>query len=230
VLSGLRTKPITSAWVFIILSLGLALLFDAHRYPLLVREGGIIESLSALGYFICALVMLYRGGLEFVQRYHYLVILVILFGLRELDFDKRFTTMGILKSRFYTGDTVPFGEKLIGLAVIALLLYVVLRIVKNHSASFIAGIKKTAPQTLGTLSVIAALVFAKSIDGLDRKLSGIGLAVDPALGTQIGVIEEVLELGIPVLILATFTVYQSTLGKSNLSDEQPLTPSAGAGH
>jgi hypothetical protein len=38
--------------------------------------------------------MFYRGGFDFAtrHRYHYLVML---FGLREFDFDKRFTTMGI---------------------------------------------------------------------------------------------------------------------------------------
>jgi hypothetical protein len=40
--------------------------------------------------------MFYRGGFDFAtrHRYHY-HYLVMLFGLREFDFDKRSTTMGI---------------------------------------------------------------------------------------------------------------------------------------
>jgi hypothetical protein len=205
----IKTNPLAAAWLFIILSVGAALIFDAHQYPLLVKEGGIIESLSALGYFVCVAAMFYRGGADFAKRYHYLIMLVTLFGMRELDFDKRFTTMGILKSRFYTGDLVPLGEKLIGVVVILVLLYVVIRIIKAHTSTFVTGVKNRVSWHLGTLSVIGALVFSKSIDGLGRKLGDVGITVDPLVATYFSTIEEVVELGIPVLIFVTFTLYVS---------------------
>ena len=139
-------------------------------------------------------------------------MLITLFGLRELDFDKRFTTMGILKSRFYTSDVVPLGEKLIGLMVILILLYVVYRIIKDHTASFVDGVKNRVPQHLGVLSAIGLLVFSKSIDGLDRKLGDVGITVDPTVATYFGTVEEVLELGIPVLIFIAFALYLSDQG------------------
>lgn len=203
----IRAHPIAACWFFIALCVGSAVLFDAHQYPLLISEGGIVESLSVFGYLACVAVMFYRGGMDFAKRYHYLIILITLFGLRELDFDKRFTTMGILKSRFYTSDTVPLGEKLIGLVIIGILLYVVFRIIKDHAAPFVAGVRNKVLQHLGSLSAIALLVFSKSIDGLDRKLASMGITVDPMVATYFGTIEEVLELGIPVLILATFALY-----------------------
>ena len=44
--------------------------------------------------------MMAKGGSEFIRTRGYFVVLVTLFGCRELDFDKAFTTIGILKSRF----------------------------------------------------------------------------------------------------------------------------------
>jgi len=208
----IKTYPLTAAWLFITLSVGAGLVFSVHQYPMLIREGGIIESLSALGYFVCVAAMFAKGGADFAKRYHYLIMLITLFGLRELDFDKRFTTMGILKSRFYTSDVVPLGEKLIGLMVILILLYVVYRIIKDHTASFVDGVKNRVPQHLGVLSAIGLLVFSKSIDGLDRKLGDVGITVDPTVATYFGTVEEVLELGIPVLIFIAFALYLSDQG------------------
>jgi hypothetical protein len=205
----IKTHPLATAWCFTLLCVVAALVLNLHQYPIWIKEGGIVESLSALGYFVCVAVMLLRGGPAFAKKYHYLLILITLFAFRELDFDKRFTTLGVLKSRFYTSDMVPAGEKIIGVLVILLLLYVVYRIVKGHLASFIQGLKNRDLVDFGNLSVLAVLVFSKSIDGLDRKLADFGVVLDPMIGVYAGVIEEVLELGIPVLIFATFAVYLS---------------------
>ena len=208
---------LSSAWLFIALSLVGGLILDVHKYPMLISEGGIIESLSALGYFISVAVMFYYGGVDFAKRYHYLIMLTTLFGLRELDFDKRFTTMGILKSRFFTSDLVPLEEKFIGAVVVLVLLYIVFRIIKDHALSFAAGVKDKVPRHIGTLSIIAALVFSKSIDGLGRKLLDVGITVDPWVVTEFGTIEEILELGIPVLIFVTFALYISVQGVQDSS-------------
>jgi len=84
---------------------------DASGRDFWLSEGGVVESLSALGYFVCAALMLLMGGWHYVKKYHYVFMLVMLFGMRELDFDKRFTTMGIFKSKFYASSDVPMIEK-----------------------------------------------------------------------------------------------------------------------
>ena len=204
---------LSAAWLLIALSLVGGLIFDVHKYPLLISEGGIIESLSALGYFISVAAMFYYGGVRFAKRYHYLIMLTALFGLRELDFDKRFTSMGILKGRFFTSDLVPLEEKFIGAVVVLVLIYIVFRIVKDHALSFAAGVRDKVPWHIGTLSIIAALVFSKSIDGLGRKLLDVGINVDPLVVAKFGAIEEILELGIPALIFVTFALYISVQGE-----------------
>ena len=108
------------------------------------------------------------------------------------------------------------------MVVILVLLYVVIRIIKAHTSTFVAGVKKRVSWHLGALSVIGALVFSKSIDGLGRKLGDVGITVDPLVATYFSTIEEVLELGIPVLIFVTFTLYASdSEAKASLNEPHP---------
>ena len=167
--------------VYAILVFSLALLVAVVVYlgpteaKLLLGETGPIERASALGYFLCAGYMVLLGGRDFVKRYAYIVVLVVLFGCRELDFDKRFTTMGILKSRFYISSDVPLLEKMIGLIVIALLLWAVINIVKNHLTSTLASLAILNERAVGVVMIFVLLVVSKSIDGLARKLKPFGI-------------------------------------------------------
>ena len=184
-------------------------IYKVWEYPFLIKEGGVIESLSALGYFLCVLFILLKGGWYYIKKYNYFFILIILFGLRELDFDKRFTTMGIFKSKFYVSSSVPMIEKFMGLLVIGVLLYILVSIVKNHSKGFFSKIKQLSPVHIGVLITFLIIVFSKTIDGIDRKLGYMNIFMDEQTATHFEVVEEVLELGIPLLILSTLFIYFS---------------------
>ncbi len=188
-------------------------IFKIYEYPLWIKEGGIIETLSVVGYFLCVVFILLKGGWSYIKKYYYFFILIILFGLRELDFDKRFTTMGIFKSKFYVSGSVPMIEKFMGLLVIAVLLYFIVSIFKNHSQGFASKIKKLSPVHVGALITFLTMVFSKSIDGIARKLGYLNIIMDEQTAGCFEVLEEVLELGIPLLILATLFIYFSKKSK-----------------
>ena len=196
--------------IYAILSISLILLTAViiHLGPLearfLLGESGPIERASAMGYFLCAGYMLVSGGREFVNRYNYIIVLVTLFGFRELDFDKRFTTMGILKSRFYLSVEVSPIEKLMGLMVIALLLWAVIKIVRNHLASTIANLVEFNERAVGVVMIFVLLAVSKSIDGLARKLKPFGIETSQQVSFLASSVEEVMELGIPILIFVVF--------------------------
>ena len=193
--------------LFVILIFAFTFTLSPEDKPLWLKEGGIIEILSAVGYFICAAAFIYWGGWLNVKKYHYFFLMIILFGMRELDFDKRFTTMGILKSRFYISGEVPLIEKIIGLMVIALLAYIVISIFKNHFKSFIIGIKSYSTVHLYALLTLIFLVSSKTLDGLARKLKGIGIHIDEQSSTNASTVEEILELAIPIIILSIIYVF-----------------------
>ena len=196
--------------IYAILSLSLILLaafvvcLGPTEAKSLLGETGPIERASALGYFLCAGYMLLAGGRDFAKRHAYIIVLVTLFGCRELDFDKRFTTMGILKSRFYMSSEVPLLEKLVGLIVIALLLWAVINIVKNHLTSTLANLSKLNERAVGVLMIFVLLAVSKSIDGLARKLKPLGVETSQQVSFLARSVEEVMELGVPILMIAVF--------------------------
>ena len=173
----------------------------------LLDENGIIEIASALGYFLCAAYILYKGKVCYLIKYHYFFMLVILFGLRELDFDKRFTTMGILKSRFYLSPEVPLTEKLVGFLVIGLLIYIVFSIIKNHFKPFIKNIRDNLTLSFSIMASIALLIVSKTLDGFSRKMGDLGVTISQEVSSSISAAEEFLELGIPIFMLLSFHIF-----------------------
>lgn len=207
--------PLMIAIFFIAIILMLSFIYDVYKYPLWLKEGGIIETLSVIGYFVAALLILLKGKWPYIKQYHYFFILIIMFGLRELDFHKKFTTMGMFKSKFYLSDAVPMSEKLIGLLVISLILYIFIKIIKNHSKDFFSQIKKISPVHIGVLITFMVLFFSKAIDGLARKLGQLDIVIEQQTSTNFEVIEEVLEMGVPLLIIATLFIYFSNEKKES---------------
>ena len=195
----------------------LSLVYRIYEYPLWIEEGGVIETLTVFGYFLCALLMLLKGRWPYIKKYNYFLILVVLFGFRELDFDKRFTTMGIFKTKFYLSSNVPVIEKLIALLVIIILLYIFISIIKNHSQGFFSKIKKKSPVHIGVLITFFILCFSKTIDGIARKLGDLNIFIDKQTSAWFHVIEEVLELGIPLLIISTLFIYFSIEKSSKIT-------------
>ena len=179
---------------------GIVLGFRESVEDILLTESGLIERASALGYFACAFYMMAKGGKEFIRTRGYFVVLVTLFGCRELDFDKAFTTIGILKSRFFVSPDVPLGEKLAGFIVIAILIWSVYKILSKHFATFMSDLRMRTPEAIGVAIVFFPLAFSKSIDGLPRKLQPLGIEVSAEINAFFGALEEVLELGIPIYI------------------------------
>ena len=204
-----RMSPLIISILIITTILILSFIFNIDEYPLWINENGVIETLSAIGYFVAALWMILKGRWAYIKQYHYFFILMILFGLRELDFHKKFTTMGIFKIKFYLSDHVDALEKLIGLLVISLLIYILITIIKKHTKCFFTKIKALSPIYIGISVTILLLVISKTIDGLARKLSALNIVISQQTKTHFEVIEEVLELGIPLFIIATLIIYFS---------------------
>lgn len=160
----------------------------------LTKEGRPIEQLSTVFYFAAALVLLPR----FTTQWPYLMVLVF-FGLREMDMDKIPFTEGLFKSRQYIGDTVAAPERILSAIVLIVLLVVVITAVKR-------GLR--APRERGfdgvTLSVMVALALgttAKTLDGIGRKLAPYGIEVSETAEAYASLYEEVAEFGMALCLL-----------------------------
>ena len=187
----------------------------------LLMEGGVIETLSAAGYLVCALGIIIKGRSTYIKTHYYFLFLLLLFCARELDFQKRFTTLSVTKISCFTSPSVPMYEKVICVFVFFFIAYIVYCIIFFHFKTFIDGIKKRDVVSIGVLMVFLCLVLSKSFDGAARKLKYIGIEISGWTRFAFSAAEEVLEFGIPVMLMLTFYHYFKMLEFSPLSD--PLT-------
>lgn len=174
-------------------------LFFAQRASL-KREGGGLETASAVLY-ICAVAVFFKS----VPRGFYAPLwqvpaLMTFFALRELDFDKRFTPSGVLSSNLYLDDNA-LGTKLIAGCVLLLFLLVVYRMLHKGVPSLLRGLRARASWAFFVLSAFLLTFVAKSVDGLGRKLGGIGIEIPERVDAIASLFEEVGEAFIPVLAI-----------------------------
>jgi hypothetical protein len=193
------------AWGSVLLTLaGLAYASDRvtpATYEFLFKEDGLIEVLSASGYFVAfALLLAYMIKKKKPDCWSLCAILFC-FGLRELDFDKKFTTMGIFKSRFYLSSEVFVSEKIVGVCIILALLTCLFFMVKAYARPFLTKLKALDPFAITLLLAGGCIALSKSLDGLPRKLKPFGIVVSNDTKMLSAALEESLELMIPLLVI-----------------------------
>ena len=195
----------TSSKSYLGLYLGLGLIFiiigfltflDAEQQKNLLVEGGLFESLTVYLYVFCLIIIGVRWPWQKILSNWYLSALIVLFALRELDYDKAHFTYGVLKSRQYFSDLVGLPELLISIAVLIFILTVLTLIVLKERNNFIKGIIDLKQSQLAVLASMILVIVTKTIDGMERKF---GIDLSPSGERFSLIVEEVGEMGIPIM-------------------------------
>lgn len=205
----LRAYALSALALLLIFAFSIPL--DEADRALYLKEGGVIETVSALSYLVCAAYMLMWAGRARAWPY---IVLMVLFAMREADFDKRFTEVGVLKGKFLFSPLVPLHQKLIGGAVIALALYVLYTIVRRDGRWFLNALRQRAVDAWGWAMAMALILVSKTLDGIGRKLAEFGITLDPALDLHAGALEEILELGIGLYIFLACRLFFARTDKA----------------
>jgi hypothetical protein len=200
-----RNSSYISAQSHLGLYVGLGLIFsiigflpflDVEQQKKLLAEGGLFESLTVYLYIFCLILICIRWPLQKILSSWYLSALIILFALRELDYDKAHFTHGVLKSRQYFSDLVGLPELLISIIVLIFILTVLLFIVLKERNNFIKGVINFRQSQLAILTSIILVITTKTIDGMERKF---GIDLSPTGERFALIFEEVGEMGIPIM-------------------------------
>jgi uncharacterized membrane protein len=190
----------------LIIFLVLSLIVLLHTLPpetarLLIRENGVIENLSAAGWFIAGYFAIRAVGEAGWADGYLAGILLSLCGFRELDFHNRFTTLSITKKIFYLSPEVPLPEK--GMAVILwlLILFILYRLSRKTIPILWRMLREKNPPSLMLLLGLAILPLSKMTDLLPDTLKRAGVFLQQDLVGSMSIFEEVLEMGIPYFLL-----------------------------
>ena len=206
------SSPRAGWWVILALILAFAAQMvvvnglPAATQTTLLAEGGFYESLSVVGYILCilALVWTLRGA---VQRVWYLPLVLAVMAARELDLDKSLFTRGLFKARQYTGEGVPLGERLIAGLILALIVTAILLMLWRHARPYLTALFRGRAWAGAVLLGIGFTVAYKLLDGIARKLAPLGIEVSADAERTAFVVEEIGELGIPVMFLVAILLW-----------------------
>ena len=200
-----RNSSFTSPQNHLALYLALGLIFliisflpflDTEQQKNLLAEGGLFESLTVYLYIFCLILIYVSWPLRKILSKWYFSALILLFALRELDYDKAYFTHGVLKSRQYFSDLVGLPELLISIGVLIFILAVLALIVLRERNNFIKGVIDFRQSQLAVLTSIILVIVTKTIDGMERKF---GIDLLPSGERFALIVEEVGEMGIPIM-------------------------------
>lgn len=172
----------------------------------LIQEGGPIEQLSAAGYFICLIMLLFLR-IGDTRTHLSVMLLVLILGLRELDFHVLFTPMSMEKIKFYWSPDVSIHSKVVGASIILSLLLCCAYLMKKHLWGVIKSLKRLDPDAVGLFLGLAFIGIAKSLDGIQRKLGDFHFSITQSMMELTTVGEEILELGIPYMFIIAIVAY-----------------------
>lgn len=171
------------------------------------KEGRSIELSSAILLFLAAFLWVGLRPDGGDRRNWHIPVILTLMALRELDFDKRLTAEGILQLRLYSGAN-PLLHKIVGLAVILLILICAWRLLRHNLRPWWQGLAQFQPTSWLVLVAGSLLVVAKTMDGFDRKIASFGLSIEPELAQALGRSEELLELLMCMVIIQAVAYYR----------------------
>lgn len=176
--------------------------FDADPFA----ERAAVERGTSVTLLLTAVALLLAtrdGGWR--RRWHLIAIPVAL-ALREMDLDKAILSEGILQLRLYSGDA-PLTEKLFGAVIVAFVVMLMFRFVRHDAWGWLRGVRAGRPMQLILLAGGVAVIVAKSMDGLARKLQPFGVTLTPETQRILVAAEESLELGFALALLVAVLLW-----------------------
>ncbi|CAD7043825.1 hypothetical protein REJC140_03742 [Pseudorhizobium endolithicum] len=167
----------------------------------LVRETGGIEMASALLYAYAAITWLWtRPGDSWKTSWELPAIMFLMMG-RELDLDKKLTSIGVLRSDLYLTDMAPIMERIFGVIALVFVAIVAFRVIASNGRAFIDGLQRWKAWAWALVVGIGFAVLSKSVDGIGRKLAPFGITLEQHTSLLMVILEELLELGVPVMFI-----------------------------
>ncbi len=172
------------------------------------KENSIIETVSVVGYLVASGWLFYIGLRDKHNPSLLTGILVLLLGLRELDFHMRFTTVGIFRTKFFVSYEVPLAEKVVGAVIVMVLAVVIIKYCRRNYSLFFKSLRAGKAWAIDTGLAIVFMVISKWLDDGPESLEWIISLIHRDPEMCMWIFEEVIEMAIPALILLAIFQYR----------------------
>lgn len=215
-LQGERTGA-TSIVVVVALLIAVIGMMPSEMAVMVVKEHGPVELLTSVAYLVAAVwlfgLALKRGKTACFPA----AFVILLLGMREMDFHSKFTTMGVFKTRYYISPEVPMGEKAVVTIIMIGILYVAFRFVAANFKPFIFDLRNGRISSRMVAMAIGFGVVSKIFDSMSGPIRKVVAIFHSDPRTFLRGAEETLELAIPFFILlAIYHWYGESIGRDNM--------------
>ncbi|MFZ2628722.1 MAG: hypothetical protein WAX67_07540 [Rugosibacter sp.] len=181
--------------------LAMAMALPPETTNRMFSEDGVFETGSVLLWIGMSVALAYTRTYWDIKIWLSLTSLSLFAAMRELDFQKAFTTEGFMKVNYYYNPGIPFVEKMIAGSVFAVILIIAIYSVCRAVRFIRKGGFRTLRGVL-LLEIVPLLVITKICDRLPGILkSDFDYSMSDQLSAITLVIEEGGEMIIPVLCI-----------------------------
>lgn len=186
--------------LFVVAALAVWWAFSPREVMRITHERGPVEGSTEILYFVVAIGMwTWRRHTDPLTLWLALSAVLMAFGLREMDLHKALTGTSVLKVSFYLG-AAPWHQKLAALAVLSVVALALGHLLMRYSGVAWRACRQGHPAAITLASLLATLVISKVFDRSINILSEDFLVtVTPSVKALVSALEEILELGLPVL-------------------------------
>ncbi|BDD86235.1 hypothetical protein [Desulfofustis limnaeus] len=211
------------AGALVLLAAAVMSFLPGEQGPALVRENGPVETLT-VGLYVVACSLLLIRGLKSARAWHLTAsFVVLLLAARELDLHARFTTMGILKSRYYLSPEVPGDEKAIVIVLMLAIAAITAPFLWRSIPAFLRSLRLGAIPAVAVALAFGCGVVSKLLDSFSSEIRALLTPLYGDSRTYLRVYEETLELAIPLYILLALWFSRAAQVEQNQTASQDRT-------
>jgi len=176
----------------------------------LMGETGPVERLTTVSYFLCAMFAAAARAQDPDRSTTLaLVIVMVAFALRELDWHKAYTGTSVLRLSWYAGPAA-WTTKLAAVAALAPVAASMAWLVWRHAVPTWRDWRAARPVATTVVVFFATLALAKTLDRMVSILSfDLGVHVPLYWVALRSSLEECLELGLSLLLLLGLAQYRA---------------------
>ncbi|RZL08428.1 MAG: hypothetical protein EOP40_13145 [Rubrivivax sp.] len=215
--SRLLTSPLLGPGVtlfFVMAALAVWYLFTPQEVFRITHERGPVERPTEWLYVVVALGMwALRRPSDALKLWLALSVTLLAFGMREMDLHKAWTGTSVLKVSFYLGQA-PLHHRLVALAVLSLVALAVGHLLRRYAGVAWRALRQGHPVAITVACFLGTLVASKVFDRLINILAeDYQLVVTPGIDSIVTALEEILELGLPVLAATALLQHRALTGR-----------------
>ena len=173
----------------------------------IIRERGPIENAQVILYLTGAIIAwayakrrIWTDGLSGS-------FILLLFAMRELDFQKKFTGISITRTKYYFHSDASLSSKIFfGIIICGVILFLLSFLVRN-AKPFFRAIYARAAWARSALAGLLSIFLANLVDSAPRLLDTFGVETFHKMSMYKTAAEELCELAIPFFLLNALLLY-----------------------